>query len=229
MRRKLLIVAALVVAVGLTALAGEAVAPDDEEATPRRPSPLAQYFADRGKDFLDIFNLKLALGDGKSILFHGRATRIAQIGFGRFVGTKVGFDGPCAGIYGEGRVEYGFSIFYWSWIGRKTNPDGLSADAQKRNWFFGHVDDIKDTSKFKEFYDGNRPWYTVGGSVALPFMPGIEAELNPAEAIDFLVSWANIPGLRVPTPFFKVDSLGERIPAQGSMRWHGQEAFEQYE
>lgn len=229
MRGKLLVVAALVLALGLPAVAGEAVAPADEEAAPPKPSPIAQYFTARGKDFLDIFNLKLALGDAGSVLFHARATRLAQIGFGRFAGTKIGFDGPCAGIYGEGRVEYGISIFYWAWIGRKTNPEGITADAVKRNWFFGRVDDIKQGEAYREFYDANRPWHTVGGAVALPFLPGIEAELNPAEAMDFLLGWLSVPGVRVPPPFYKVDNLGERVPAQGCLRWHGQEGFEQYD
>jgi len=231
MRRKLLGVAALVLALGLNTLAGEAVAPAEEEAPAPRPNPVAQYLEARGKDFLDIFNLKLALGDASTFLIHGRATRVAQIGFGRFVGTKVGFDGPSAGIFGEGRVEYGISVFYWAWIGRKTNPEAISAEAVKRNWFFSRVDDIKDTSTFREFYDGHRPWHTIGGSVALPFLPGIEAEMNPAEAMDFLLSWIPIPGLRVPQPFQMEPEMveGERVPMRGSIRWHGQEAFERYD
>jgi hypothetical protein len=228
MRGKLLLAVVLVFALGVTALAA-AAPPGEEEAAPPKPCPVREYFADRGKDLLDIFNLKLLLGDGKSFLIHGRATRFAQIGFGRFVGTKIGFDGPCAGIYGEGRIDYGFSIFYWSQIGRKTNDQGISADAKKRNWFFSKVEDIKDTSAYREFYDGNRPWHTVGGSVAMPFLPGIEAELNPAEAMDFLLSWFSVPGLRVPPPFYMQGEIGERYPAQGCIRWHGQEAFEQYE
>ena len=229
MRGKLLVAAALILALGLNALAGEAVAPTEEEAAPPKPSPVAKYFANRGKDFLDIFNMKMTLGDAGSFLFHARATRLAQIGFGRFSGTKVGFDGPAAGIYGEGRVEYGISIFYWAEIGRKTNPEAITEDARKRNWFFSHVDDIKKAENYKEFYDANRPWHTVGAAVSLPFVPGIEVEINPAEAVDFLLSWFNVPGLRVPPPFYKVDNLGERVPAQGCMRWHGQESFEQYD
>lgn len=228
MRGKLLVVAMLVLAASWTAMAG-AVTPTEEEVAPPKPHPVAQYFLDRGKDFLDIFNLKVGLGDPYSVLFHARATRFAQVGFGRFVGTKVGFDGPCAGIYGEGRVEIGLSIFYWAHIGRKTNPEAITAEAVKRNWFFGRVDDLKATGSYREFHDANRPWHTVGGAVALPFLPSLEAELNPAEAVDFLVSWLAIPGFRVPPPFHKVENAGERVPAQGSMRWHGQEGFEDYE
>ncbi|MFW6163803.1 MAG: hypothetical protein ACODAJ_13620 [Planctomycetota bacterium] len=228
MRGKLLVAVMLVLAARWTAIAG-AGAPEEEEAPPPKPNPIAQYFANRGKDFLDIFNLKVGIGDPYSLLAHARATRFAQVGFGRFVGTKVGFDGPCAGIFGEGRIEYGVSIFYWAEIGRKTNPEAITEEAVRRNWFFGQVEDLKATGSYAEYYDGNRPWHSVGGAFALPFLPAVEAELNPAEAVDFLVSWFGIPGFRVPPPFHKMDHDGARVPAQGSMRWHGQEAFEDYE
>ena len=204
-------------------------AADEEQAAAQQPSATTSYFQNRLKDFADIFSLKLALGDGGSLLGHVRLTRLLQIGGGRFSGTKVGFDGPCSGIYGEGRVEYGLSVFYWAWIGRKASEDGLSEDAVKRNQFFGRIDDIKAAATYREFYDANRAWYTVGGALSLPFLPGFEAELNPAEAVDFLLSWFNVPGLRVPPPFYKVDVTGERVPAPGSIRWHGQEEFEQYD
>jgi hypothetical protein len=233
MRRKLLavVVAAFVCTSGIVAVGAETVvkaAPEEAVEAPRR-NPIAAYFVNRGKDLLDVFNLKLTLGDAGSILFHARATRLAQIGFGRFAGTKVGFDGPCAGLYGEGRVEYGLSVFYWAWIGRKTNPAGITEEAEKRNWFFGRVDDIKAGDTYREFYDANRPWHTIGGAVSLPFLPGLEAELNPAEAVDFVLSFFGVRGFRVPPPFYKVDNMGERVPAAGSMRWHGQEEFEQYD
>lgn len=202
---------------------------EEEAAAKKGPSPAAQYFMNRLKDFADIFNLKLALGDGGSLLAHARVTRLAQIGGGRFSGTKIGFDGPCTGIFGEGRVEYGLSVFYWAWIGRKAAEKGISEDALKRNQFFGRVDDIKADATYREFYDGNRAWYTVGAALSLPFLPGFEAELNPAEAVDFVLSWFAIPGLRVPPPFYKVDVKGERVPAPGAIRWHGQEEFEQYD
>jgi len=194
-----------------------------------RTCPVTRYLTDRGKDFLDIFNLKLALSDDLSVFFSARATRLAQIGFGRFRGTKVGFQGPSAGIYGEGRSEVGISVFYWSWIGRKTSPAGINEDALKTNRFFSQVDDLAATHTYREFYDANRPWHTFGFSVALPFLPGIEAEINPAEAVDFVLSLFAIRGVRVPPPLHKVDVKGERVPAPDSIRWHGQYEFEQYE
>ena len=112
--------------------------------------PSGNYFANRFDDFLDIFNLQLLLGDSRTIFVNVRATRFAQLGLGRFCGTKVGFDGPCAGTYGEGRVEAGISVFYWSWIGRHTNKKLITADAEKRNWFFGEIEDITDSSKYRE-------------------------------------------------------------------------------
>jgi len=234
MRQKLLagLVAVLLVVPGAATYAAEVVSAEpaeEAEAAVTTGGAIGTYFASRGKDLLDVFNLKLTLGDAGSILFHARATRLAQVGFGRFAGTKLGFDGPCAGLYGEGRVEYGLSVFYWAWIGRKTNPAGITEEAEKRNWFFGRVDDIKAGDSYREFYDANRPWHTVGGAVSLPFLPGLEAELNPAEAVDFVLSWFDIRGFRVPPPFYKVDNMGERVPAAGSMRWHGQEEFEQYD
>ncbi len=217
------------------ALAGEAApqpqpAAEQPAAAPAaKKCPFATYLDARVKDFLDIFNLKLSLSDDMSFLINVRGTRFAQLGFGRFSGTKVGFEGPSAGMYGEGRTEVGISVFYWAWIGRKTSPRGITADAEKTNRFFGRVDDLAATSTYREFYDANRPWHTVGASFALPFMPGIEAEINPAEAIDFFLSLFNVRGLRVPPPFYKVDIKGEKVPAPDSIRWHGQEDFEQYE
>ena len=191
--------------------------------------PVTRYLKDRGKDFLDIFNLKLALSDDLSLLMNVRATRLAQIGFGRFSGTKIGFQGPSAGIYGEGRAEVGLSVFYWAWIGRKCSAAGVTEDAIKTNRFFGRVDDLAATQTYREFYDANRPWHTIGASFALPFLPGIEAEINPAEAVDFVLSLFALRGVRVPPPFHKVDAKGEKVPAPGCIRWHGQEDFERYE
>lgn len=204
-------------------------AAEDAKASSTVPSMVLGYLGNRLKDFSDIFSLKLALADGSSVLGHVRLTRLAQVGAGRFSGTKIGFDGPCAGIYGEGRVEYGVSVFYWSWIGRKSSEAGITEQALKRNQFFGRVDDIKEDVQYREFYDGHRPWYTLGASAALPFLPGFEAEVNPAEAVDFVLSIFGVPGLRVPPPFYKVDVAGERVPAVGCIRWHGQEEFEQYD
>lgn len=233
MRGKLLVVAALVLALGVNALAAEPAAKADpateKKAEAATFDPVVKYVVNRAKDLLDIVSVKVSLGDAGSLLVHARATRLAQIGMGRFAGTKLGFDGPCAGLYGEGRVEYGLSIFYWAWIGRKTNPEAITAEATKRNWFFGRVDDIKAGETYREFYDGNRPWHTIGGAFSLPFLPGLEVELNPAEAVDFVISFLGIRGFRIPPPFYKVDNTGEKVPAVGSMRWHGQEEFEQYD
>lgn len=224
----------LLAACGVESLGGAPpAAAIEEEAPPPAPErgPLSRYLIARGNDFLDIFNLKLCLSDDMSVLFNVRATRLAQVGFGRFSGTKIGFEGPSAGIFGEGRTEVGVSVFYWAWIGRKTSPAGINEDAQKTNRFFGRVDDLKATATYREFYDANRPWHTIGASFALPFLPGIEAEINPAEAVDFFLSFFNVRGLRVPPPFQKVDTVpkGERVPMPGSIRWHGQSDFEQYE
>lgn len=229
MHRKLLVVVALVAALGVTALAGAPA--EEEQAPPKKKCPMPKFLQDRGKDFLDIFNLKLTLGDARSFLIHARATRFAQLGFGHFVGTKIGFDGPSAGIFGEGRIEYGFSIFYWAEIGRRTNKEALTADAIQRNTFFSRVDDIKAAETYREYYDGNRAWHTVGGTVSLPCLPGIEAYLNPAEAVDFLLSWIPVPGFRVPPPFQMAPdaNIGEKYPAPNAIRWHGQEEFEQYD
>jgi hypothetical protein len=207
-----------------------------EPAEPPKPpmDPVLAYFVNRGKDFLDIFNLKLALGDGSSFLVNVRATRFAQVGFGHFCGTKIGFEGPSAGIYGERRTDVGISVFYWSWIARKVAKDGITADAAKTNRFFGQVEDFK-TSRPHEYWDLNRPWHTVGVTLSLPFLPGIEAELNPAEAVDFVLSFFGMKGLRVPPPFYKVKTgtekePGEKVPAPESIRWHGQEQdFERYD
>jgi len=229
--RKLVALAVALALLGPWTLAAQTPAPGGEERPARKPQrhPVAQYCMNRWKDFLDIFNVKVAFGDALSLLFHARATRFAQIGFGRFVGTKVGFQGPSAGIYGEGRVEVGLSVFYWSRIGRKTSEVGINEEAKKTNRFFGEVEDIKPVWTFREYYDGHRPWHTFGFAFALPFLPGIEAEVNPAEAVDFLLSFLGIPAGRVPPPFYKVDMGGEKIPARNCIRWHGQEEFEQYD
>lgn len=215
------------------AMVWAAQAPGAQEKQPPPPPTAKQvictYLRDRAHDFLDIFNIKLALSDDLSFLLNVRATRLAQIGFGRFAGTKVGFQGPSAGIYGEGRTEVGISVFYWAWIGRKTSKAGITEDAEKTNRFFGRVDDIKASATYREFYDANRPWHTLGASFALPFLPGIEAEVNPAEAIDFFLSIFAIRGVRVPPPFYKIEVKGEKIPAPDCIRWHGQLDFEQYD
>lgn len=229
--RKLVALAVALALICPWAVAAQAPTPGGEGEAAERPArhPIAQYCLNRWKDFLDIFDVKLAFGDAASVLFHVRATRFAQIGFGRFVGTKVGFEGPSAGIYGEGRVEVGLSVFYWSRIGRMTSEAGITEDAKKTNRFFGKVEDIKAIESFREYWDGNRPWHTFGFAFALPFLPGIEAELNPAEAVDFLLSFLAIRGVRVPPPFYKVDKGGEKIPARNCIRWHGQEDFEKYD
>ncbi len=235
MRKRLLAVAlaGFIAGPASLALAGEAAPQPKPEPTPEQPAPatkgpFAAYLKARANDFLDIFNLKLLLGDSRSVLVNVRGTRFAQLGFGRFSGTKVGFEGPSAGMFGETRTEVGVSVYYWAWIGRKASPRSITADAEKTNRFFGHVDDLA-AGPYREFWDANRPWHTVGATFALPFLPGIEAELNPAEAIDFFLSLFNVRGLRVPPPFHKVDAQGEKVPARNSIRWHGQEDFEQYD
>jgi len=234
MRRRVLAVVLVgcLFAQAAASLAAEAAAAPagEQAAAPRHKRCLVmRYLLARGKDFLDIFNLKLALSDDLSFLVNVRATRLAQIGFGRFSGTKIGFQGPSAGIYGEGRVEVGISVFYWAWIGRKCSAAGVTEDALKTNRFFGAVDDLAATQAYREFYDANRPWHTIGASFALPFLPGIEAEINPAEAVDFVLSIFGIRGLRVPPPFHKIAGKGERVPAPDSLRWHGQEDCENYD
>lgn len=225
--------------IGLVAMASYASDAPPKTAAPQAEAsamskqaaaaPSSNYLANRVDDFLDIFNLKLLLGDSSTILVHVRATRFAQLGVGRFCGTKIGFDGPCAGTYGEGRVEAGISVFYWSWIGRHADKKLITADAEKRNWFFGQIDDITDSSKYREYFDGNRPWDTIGATFAIPLLPGFEAYINPAEAIDFVFSLFGTDMFRVPPPFRKHMVNGERIPDPGSLRWHGQEQYEQYE
>jgi hypothetical protein len=194
-----------------------------------KADPTEQYLANRWKDFLDIFDVKLALGDCYSVLFHVRATRLAQIGAGRFAGTKIGFQGPCAGVYGEGRVEGGISVFYWAWIGRKASANSINAEAEKTNCFFGRVDNVEAGKSYREFEDANRPWHTIGASFALPFLPGLDFYINPAEAIDFVLSLAGVPALRIPPPFNKIQVNGEMVPNPNSIRWHGQEQFEKYD
>jgi len=238
MRIRLLPVA-LATLVSLVALASYAadtapkmVAPKAEAAPPAKQAAAASsggYLANRFDDFLDIFNLKLMMGDERTIFFHVRATRFLQVGLGRFCGTKVGFDGTSAGTYGEGRIEAGLSVFYWSWIGRHVDKKLITADAERRNWFFGQMDDITDSSKYREYFDGNRPWDTLGASFALPFLPGIEAYIDPAEAVDFALSFFAIDMLRVPPPFRKHEVNSERIPDPTTLRWHGQEQYEQYD
>jgi len=237
MRRRLLalLVAGLFSPAGLPAFGAEAApapqpaAGEEEAPPPPARCPIRSYLIARGNDFLDIFNLKLSLSDDMSFLVNVRATRLAQLGFGRFSGTKIGFQGPSAGIYGEGRTEVGISVCYWTWIGRRTSPAGITEDAQRTNRFFGRVDDLAASKTYREFYDGNRPWHTVGATIALPFMPGIEAEINPAEAMDFVLSLFDLRGLRIPPPFHMIDVKGEKVPAPDSIRWHGHEDFERYE
>jgi hypothetical protein len=238
MRIRLLpvVLAALVSLLALASYAAETLpkmsAPQAEGVLPVKQAAADSsdnYLTNRVDDFLDILDLKLLMGDSGTFFLHVRATRFLQLGLGRFCGTKVGFDGSCSGTYGEGRIEAGLSVFYWSWIGRHADKKLITADAEKRNWFFSQIDDITDSSKYREYFDGNRPWHTIGATLALPFLPGLEAYINPAEAVDFVFSLFGTQMLRVPPPFRKHMVNGERIPDPSTLRWHGQEQYEQYD
>jgi len=189
---------------------------------------VASYFDSRYKDLRDIFSIKLSLNSPYSARAYVRLMRWAQVGFGESWNTKFGTDKCGSAICGEGRAEYALLIPVSCSITRKIFVQ--NDEAQKRNLFFGDVgkDGVLGPESMKEYYDGNRPWLSSSVALDLPILPGAEATIYWGEAVDFVLGWIPIKGLRVPPPFYKHKVSGSDIPSPEAMDWHGQESLENY-
>lgn len=244
--RRIALFAALLLIVSATALAEESPAPFGTEdrllinpIVPTPPAPaeedrevigvIGDYLWARVRDFADIFTVKLGWGTDRSIGFQVRVVRPLQVGLGVFEGYQFVMDRGCVGVMKEAEIEGGISIFYPSYIVRQVSSQ--TDDAKRRNVFFNDVGETGElTDEAMKYYDDeNNGWFTSSVQAQLPYLPKVELGVNWGELIDFPLSFFQIPGLRVPPPFYKRPGPdgGEMIPAP-SIFWHGQERFEKY-
>jgi len=193
---------------------------------------IASYVWNRFRDLGDILTIKLGWGNHKSIGFQARALGPIQVGLGYFEGWVFAIDRGCLGTMKEAEAEFGVSILYPTFIGRKVRWQ--TADAERRNVFFGDVGD-KDELVFddlKLYDDANQNPMSSTVQVQLPVLPKVEVTIHWGELFDFPLSFFDINGFRVPPAFHKIDGPegpdGERAPAP-SIFWHGQEEFESYD
>jgi len=190
---------------------------------------IGDYLWARVRDFSNIFTIKLGWGTDRAIGFQVRAIRPLQVGLGSFEGYQFAMDRGCVGVMKEASLEGGISIFYPSYIVRQVNSQ--TDDAKRRNVFFNDVGETGELSgdAMKYYDDNNQGWFTSTVKFMLPYLPKVEVSVHWGEAIDFPLSFFQIPGLRVPPPFYKrPDADGEEMIPAPSIFWHGQERFEKY-
>jgi hypothetical protein len=155
----------------------------------------ANYLANRGLDFADIFKINVGIGPGLSA--NVRATQIIQVGAGYTGATKVGLSGRHAGFWNENSLEAGIPLIVY---GRDVEiiPGGggiapINSYRQQFLWKFEFRDPEAKEKKEGETYDTDydRQFFEVGASVHALF-PAFEFSINLKELIDFLVGFTTI-------------------------------------
>ena len=142
------------------------------------------YFASRGKDFLDIFALKLSYNRPLSGMIHVRVCKGLEIGLGHFNGWKVGFEKCGIGVLSE-RKTAGGVFAYDSWIVQKVHWQTNEAYERSLRNHGRHAAQVLLTAEDLE----HRTRYlnarnTILALLELGAVPGINDEQNQMRLID---------------------------------------------
>lgn len=147
---------------------------------------VAEYFRDRGEDFLDIFRIRYivpyrAEGYGAK----ARVTALAQVGYVHLNGSAYGMDRRAIGHNVEKRTEGGVSIFYASRteMVKVSGNQYLDSDS---DWNQAAARGIMRQGGAWD--DGRRHPVSIGAEVELGIL-GIDLGVYPTEAFDFLTGW----------------------------------------
>jgi hypothetical protein len=176
----------LLVLVGIIlCMGGCATIQEKPVAPPRGGSPFADYFIDRGHDFLDIFRIQWgAPRDGKAFGVTAKLTALAQAGFVYFEGTKAGMERRGIGLIRQDKIEGGITPVYFITvreIGKmgnyflRTDTDWAKQRDRRiiRNGFF--------------WSDGTKRYWSVGGEVEFLCFGGPDIQIYLCEVGDFLL------------------------------------------
>lgn len=146
------------------------------------PSLRAQtgtYFLSRWYDLIDIVDFSIGAGPG--FLVHGRATKIAQFGFGYSDACRVGFRGRSAGMWREKRLEAGVSLLYYQKVSRE----------RVSGWVENFRSDVMDLDTAAVYQNNNdRSFLGIGATVHILLL--VDVNVRPAQAADFVLGWFGI-------------------------------------
>jgi hypothetical protein len=159
------------------------------------PSPaparnvVGRYCLDRVEDFCDFFRLRIGIPrEYRGFAVQGRATNLAQAGFGVFDGTYVGVDRRAAGMWREKHLEGGVSILYGTVARSRTrgngfiHPESVWQKADERGVVRnGYSDD-----------DGRGEDVSLGAQAQLPYLPGIDFGFYPMQVVDAVTGLVGI-------------------------------------
>jgi len=145
---------------------------------------IADYFIDRGYDFLDIFRIQIgAPRDFKAFGAKVKATALAEAGFVYFSGMKVGMERRGIGIIRQKKVEGGITPVYFSSF-KEIGKQGNYFLKTKTPWA-----EVRDRRIIKNGFfwsDGTkRPW-SVGAEFEFLCFPGLDVQVYLCELGDFI-------------------------------------------
>jgi hypothetical protein len=151
--------------------AGRAADPEPEAT---RRSSVLRYFANRGRDFVDMFGLRFSVGEG--FVINPQFTKFLMFGQEVYDVAKVGFYGRNGGAWHEESTGGGVLFLY----------DNASFE---RDPYWGTVTPVagETHTNIRGFrsYRGERDIGDVG--VTLHFLVGLGAEIRLTEVADFVV------------------------------------------
>lgn len=149
--------------------------------------PIAVYIQDRLLDFWDMFGFKFTAGPG--LLIHGRATKLAQAGFGFFEGDKYGFKGRELGWWHEKRGEFGITVAYINTAKKNILVGNKFLFEAARE---AEVTEVGDIDVFRH---DDRDFWSVGGAFNALFF-GLDIEFRLRELFDFLFGIVTVDFMR---------------------------------
>ena len=162
------------------------------------PGPRSQdvpelgYFAARGADFMDIFELNVGAGTG---LHFAAELAPIRVSYGHYEGSKFGMMGRSAGTWDETRSELFIGLhqlLHWEKEPCWGNGFLFTPEETRRHSALPHPDDYDRRTFYEEwnwvtrFEDHEKAWMDVGAEVFL-FCVGVEVGVSPHELCDFVL------------------------------------------
>ena len=135
------------------------------------------WLGDRWFDFLDVFHLNLAFGQGIGVNAH--LTEFLELGLNWWEGTSLGLRGRVWGVWDSKEWDRGAGPFYWVELDR-TPVSGTKSLFNHEYRYVGW--DFQENALNKASHDD---WSDVGITVHLLFI-GAEIGVSPLEAADFI-------------------------------------------
>lgn len=157
-------------------------------------SSCAEYWPDRGRDFMDIGTLTLEAGPGLGLQL--QVTEFVRLGWERESIWRVGASGRFAGLWKEERSSESLSLLerhrlaiksgtvagteYWNFYALQAEaPSSATVFAQQRR---------HDTDEGKYGALKDRQLLDIGYSIHLGYI-GISHDFRPSEVLDFILGF----------------------------------------